>query len=195
MARNQLNIVFSHIRHLVGARQCGDSTDNDLLQRFAAQREEAAFAALMHRHGPMVLRVCRRVANNLEDAEEAFQATFLVLVRKANSIRRGEAVGSWLCSVAYRVAREARIRADQQRTRERQAMIPTPSDPSMEAAKQELHRILDEVLDQLPAKYRSPLVLHYLEARPRKRRRDSSAGPREPSRVGWRGRGTCSATA
>ena len=94
MARDPLGSVLRQIRHLIGAPPGRDGTDQDLLQRFATSGEEAAFAALMERHGPMVFNVCRRVATSLEDAEDAFQATFLVLVRKARSIRKGEAVGS-----------------------------------------------------------------------------------------------------
>jgi RNA polymerase sigma factor (sigma-70 family) len=128
-------------------------------------REDAAFAELMKRHGPMVLGVCRRASNTLDDADDAFQATFLVLVRKAGSIRRGESLGSWLHGVAYRVARQTRIRAEQRRARERRAMNHPDSDPSIHAARRELRLIVDEELDRLPAKYRCPLVLHYLEGK------------------------------
>lgn len=83
--------------------------DQDLLNRFARTRDEEAFAALVERHGPMVLGVCRRVLQDECDAEDAFQATFLVLARKANGIRKREAVGSWLYGVAYRVANKLRV--------------------------------------------------------------------------------------
>src|SRR5438876_4438872 len=111
MARKQLASVLQYIRTALGAPTTGDTTDADLLGRFAVRREEAAFTALLERHGPLVLGVCRRVLGNAADAEDAFQATFLVLVKKAGSIRKGASVASWLHGVAYRVALEARTRA------------------------------------------------------------------------------------
>jgi RNA polymerase sigma factor (sigma-70 family) len=165
MARDQLNTVVRHIRYVIGARQCWDTTDNDLVQRFAGQRDEAAFAGLLQRHGPMVLGVCRRVLRNSADADDAFQATFLVLVRKAGSIRKTASVGSWLHGVAFRVAREARMRTEKQRPGETPDVTGREPDPAAEAARRELCLILDQELARLPAKYRSPLVLHYLEGK------------------------------
>jgi RNA polymerase sigma factor (sigma-70 family) len=165
MARDQLNTVVRHIRYVIGARQCRDTTDNDLVQRFAAQRDEAAFAGLLQRHGPMVLGVCRRVLHNAADSDDAFQATFLVLVRKAGSIRKSASVGSWLHGVAFRVAREAKMRTEKQRPGEMPDITGREPDPSAEAARRELCLILDQELARLPAKYRSPLVLHYLEGK------------------------------
>src|SRR5262245_54502335 len=103
MATNRLQTVLNHLRPAVGA-----PSDGHLLARFVAGRDEAAFAALLRRHGPMVLGVCRRVLQHTQDAEDAFQATFLLLARKAGSVVRREAVGSWLYRVAYRAALEAR---------------------------------------------------------------------------------------
>src|SRR5690349_11505603 len=95
------------IRHLRRAAllQAGESlTDGQLLETFLGQRDETAFEALLRRHGPMVLGVCRRVLGNPDDADDAFQATFLVLVRKVATVRKREMVGSWLYGVAYRTA-------------------------------------------------------------------------------------------
>jgi DNA-directed RNA polymerase specialized sigma24 family protein len=94
-----------------------DRSDGELLKRFVQARDEAAFEALLQHHGRMVLGVCRRVGGNTPDAEDAFQATFLVFVRKAASLRTPEAVGNWLYGVAYRTALEARVRAARRRSR------------------------------------------------------------------------------
>src|SRR6185437_10697563 len=106
------------VRHL---RQLGNTavSDGQLLQRFALGHEESAFTALLERHGRLVWSVCRHVLQHEQDAEDAFQATFLVLARKAGSIRKHESVASWLYGVAYRVALKARARAAAQRARER----------------------------------------------------------------------------
>ena len=92
-----------------------DWTDGQLLEHFTAQRDEASFAALVRRHGPLVFGVCRRLLQHEHDAEDAFQATFLVLVRKAGSIGKSESVGSWLYGVAYRIALKARATAGRRR--------------------------------------------------------------------------------
>jgi RNA polymerase sigma factor (sigma-70 family) len=127
-----------------------------------ARREDAAFAALLERHGPLVLGVCRRVLGGSADADDAFQATFLVLVGKAGSIRNGASVASWLHGVARRVALEARTRAARWRAREAQVADNGRSEPADDAAGRERCAILDEELGQLTPKYREPLVLHYL---------------------------------
>src|SRR5262249_3132527 len=110
MATSTANLLIQHIRKLVepGTEKFSDGA---LLARFVAKRDEAAFTALVQRHGPMVWRVCRRVLPDASDAEDAFQATFLVLCRKAGSVRRQASVGSWLYGVAYRVALQARAAA------------------------------------------------------------------------------------
>src|SRR5215470_2610427 len=95
-------------------------TDGELLGRFVADRDEAAFEALVHRHGPMVLGVCRRVLRDDHDAEDAFQGTFLILARKAGSVVKGAALGSWLYAVAYHAALEARATGARRRAREKQ---------------------------------------------------------------------------
>jgi DNA-directed RNA polymerase specialized sigma24 family protein len=93
MATPQAGRVWRHVRRLVAAEAAEPLRDHQLLERFAADRDEAAFAALVRRHGPMVLATCRRVLRHAQDAEDAFQATFLILARKAGSIRRSESAG------------------------------------------------------------------------------------------------------
>src|SRR6516164_5309981 len=116
MATASFGILLRHIRSMAAGRE----TDRQLLDDFAARRDEAAFAALVARHGPMVLRVCRCVLNHEQDAEDAFQATFLVLARHAGSIRKREAVANWLHGVAYRTALKAKRSAARRRNHEAQ---------------------------------------------------------------------------
>src|SRR6516225_11621793 len=139
--------------------------DGDLLDLYVRQRDEAAFEALVRRHGPMVLGVCRRIAGNAHDAEDAFQATFLVLVRKATTIRPAGMVGNWLHGVAQRTALEARRSAAKRRAKEAQ-VAPRTETPDDSLA--HLRRILDQELTRLPDKYRSVLVLCDLEGSTRK---------------------------
>jgi RNA polymerase sigma factor (sigma-70 family) len=144
----------------------GDAAaDRQLLERFVFGRDESAFTALVERHGPMVLGVCRRVLNNAHDAEDAFQAAFLVLARKAGSLSRPDALGSWLYGVAYRTALEARARAAQRRARERELAEEPTVDPSGDVVWGDLRPVLDAEINRLPDRYRSPFVLCYLEGR------------------------------
>jgi RNA polymerase sigma factor (sigma-70 family) len=166
--RTALPAVIEQIRRLAQAPVAADASDRQLLRRFAAGRDEAAFAALVRRHGPMVLGVCRRVLGNAADAEDAFQATFLVLARKADSPRWHDSVGGWLHQVARRVAREARDRAARRRGRER-TVADLPDVPAPAAAARELGALLDEELGRLPERYRGPLLLCYLEGTTRDR--------------------------
>src|SRR5262245_58356225 len=108
MTSGPIGPVLEHIRQLLGAPVAATLTDGQLLQNFVGRRDEAAFATLLQRHGPMVLGVCRRVLRHPQDVDDAFQATFLVLIRKADSITKEESVGSWLYGVAYRIAVRAR---------------------------------------------------------------------------------------
>src|SRR6516225_6874494 len=138
-------------------------TDERLLESFVTRRDEAAFEALARRYGPMVLGVCRRVLGNPHDAEDAFQATFLVLVCKAASVRRREPVGSWLYGVAYRTALEAKGRLARRRVRERQVRdMPQPTAEPEEELR-ELLPVLDRELSRLPEYYRAAVVLCDLE--------------------------------
>src|SRR6516164_155013 len=103
-----MNGVIRHVRRLALLRPADGPTDQELLETFLAHRDETAFEALLRRHGPMVLGVCRRVLRHTQDAEDAFQATFLVLARKAGSLRSRELLSSWLYGIAYRTAMKAR---------------------------------------------------------------------------------------
>jgi RNA polymerase sigma factor (sigma-70 family) len=138
-------------------------TDGQLLEQLVGRQREAAFAELLLRHGPMVLGVCRRLLRHEQDAEDAFQATFLVLSQKADSIRRADAVASWLCRVAYHVAAAARARAARRRAVERQAAAAARARP--EPPGRECRLMLDEELNGLPRKYHAPVVLCYLEGK------------------------------
>jgi RNA polymerase sigma factor (sigma-70 family) len=165
VAKGQLEPVLRHIWTLAGAPLTGALTDGQLLRSFAIDRDEAAFAALVQRHGPLVLGVCRRVLRHEQDAEDAFQATFLVLARKAASVRQGESLASWLYGVARRTALRARAAANRALPRGKR-LVPQPGPPA-EASLRELQRLLDEEVGRLPEKYRAPFVLCCLEGHSR----------------------------
>jgi RNA polymerase sigma factor (sigma-70 family) len=160
-----MKTVLRHLRK-AALLQGGDSlTDGQLLDAFVTHRDEGAFEALVRRLGPMVLGVARRVVGNAQDAEDVFQATFLVLVRKAASIRPRETLGNWLYGVAYRTALKVRSTAARRLAKERQMVRPQAP---VEEVDEELLRLLDKELSRLPDKYRLPVVLCDLEGRPRK---------------------------
>lgn len=165
MAAGRLRGVVNRLRDAVARRGAGSSSDADLLGAFLERRDEAAFAELVHRHGPMVLGVCRRVLHNAADAEDAFQATFLVLVRRGSSIRPRGRVGNWLYGVACRVAREARRAAARRRAREARAMVRVEA---VASPADDLWPVLDQELSRLPDRYRAPVVLCDVEGKTRK---------------------------
>jgi RNA polymerase sigma factor (sigma-70 family) len=139
--------------------------DDQLLDRFFKEREDAAFGVLVERYGPLVYGVCRRILNDSNDAEDAFQATFLVLVRKGGTLRDPGRLANWLYGVAYRTARKLRAKAVLRAKSERQAgEMPTKSDLA-DMTYEEMQAILDEEISQLPEKYSLPLVLCYLEGK------------------------------
>jgi RNA polymerase sigma factor (sigma-70 family) len=165
MARESGGPLLAFIRGLAGSRGHCDQTDGELLQRFAQRREASAFNALMERHGPMVLGVCRGILRDAHDAEDAFQATFLVLVRNPQSIGKPASVASWLHGVAYRLATRARAESARRRAHERQA-LPVPKEDSREDVDwRDLRPVLHEEVDRLPERYRLPFVLCYLEGK------------------------------
>jgi RNA polymerase sigma factor (sigma-70 family) len=141
----------------------GSATDRDLLRRFARDRDEAAFAVLVRRHGPMVQGVCRRVLGNPADADDAAQATFLVLARKAGSTRWRPSVASWLYATARQVALNARTARARRVKHEGRAGVKPPASPLAEISGEELLAILDEELGRLPERYRAPVVLCCVE--------------------------------
>jgi RNA polymerase sigma factor (sigma-70 family) len=163
MADGKLGSVLHYIRRWAAGPGGTGPTDGQLLDRFVAHRDEEAFGVLLERHGRLVFNVCRRILHDSHNAEDAFQATFLVLAQKANSIRRLDSVASWLYGVAYRISVRAKARAQKRSDQERQAVGMEPASPESEAAWRELRPLLDAELDQLPEKYRAPLVLCYFE--------------------------------
>src|SRR5262245_60516583 len=150
--------ILRHLRTLSVAER----TDSALLHAFAMQRDESAFAALVRRHGPLVLGVCRRLLRHEQDAEDAFQATFLVLARRAASLP-GETIGGWLHGVAWNMAQRVRRAAARQHARESQAKVREMRGPAAEASLRELQALLDAEVARLPEKLRSPFVLCCLE--------------------------------
>jgi RNA polymerase sigma factor (sigma-70 family) len=156
--------LLSHLRAL--AWRAAGYPDAVLLDRFLRGRDEDAFATLMARHGPMVLGVCRRVLRDPHAAEDAFQAAFLVLARRASSIRPAASLAAWLHGVSRRVAWKA-LRAEERRRRRERRSRPTapPADPLDELTARELFLLLDQEVARLPEAYRLPVILCCLEGR------------------------------
>ncbi|HEV3167314.1 MAG TPA: sigma-70 family RNA polymerase sigma factor [Isosphaeraceae bacterium] len=165
MAGDATAAVARHLRTLFGEGTATGLTDGQLLERFLAHRDEAAeaaFAALVERHGPMVMRLCRQVLGDPHDAQDAFQATFLVLARRARAIRKRDSVGSWLFAVAGRMAARARTAALRQHALEQRGAVMAVR-PCTDTGSPELWAELHEEVGRLPEKYRAPIVLCYLE--------------------------------
>jgi RNA polymerase sigma factor (sigma-70 family) len=164
--------ALRQLRALFQAGTATGLTDGELLEQYTARRAESAeaaaaaemaFAALMNRHGAMVWGVCCRVLGNCHEAEDAFQATFLVLVRKAGSVRVDGSLGRWLYAVAHRVALRARSQGEQRRSEIGRMPPQSPNDPAGEVELRDLRTIIGEELDGLPAKYRCPVELCHLQ--------------------------------
>src|SRR5262245_48063835 len=168
MANSPMTEILRHLRRSALPREGPELTDGQLLEAYISRRDETALAALVHRHGPMVWGVCRRVLPHYHDAEDAFQATFLVLVRKAGSIASPELLANWLHGVARQTAWKAQATAARRRARERQVMAmpepeAVPKDPG-----NDLPALLDQELSRLPDRYRIVLLLCDLEGKTRK---------------------------
>ena len=165
MAVDSPNALSRHLRHAAGLTE-PDPADGQLLGRFAGDRDEAAFAELVRRHGPMVLGVCRRISGNPHDADDAFQATFLVLARKARGLAGQPALGGWLYGVAHRAALKAKAVAARRRAKEAAAARPEGVETMPEQA--DALAVIEQELGRLPKRYREPLVLCGLCGRSRK---------------------------
>src|SRR5262249_17629403 len=152
---NQLNTLFRF-------GVVGDLSDGQLVQRFLTARDgadQAAFTAIVERHGPMVLGVCREVLGNSHDAQDAFQATFLVLTRKAGSLRKADSLASWLHGVALRVAMRAKIEAARRRVYERRSAAMKAAELKRHGGSSERWPELHDAIARLPERYREPVVL------------------------------------
>jgi RNA polymerase sigma factor (sigma-70 family) len=160
MATRQSAAVLQQFGTLFDAGTAVGLDDGQLLERFVDRRDEAAFAALLARHGPLVLGTCRRLLANPADVEDAFQATFLVMVRKASSLRDRRLLSTWLYKVAYRVALRARAETNRQ-TACAPARVASP--PAADLERREVREVIDEEILRLPRRYRGPVVLCYLE--------------------------------
>jgi RNA polymerase sigma factor (sigma-70 family) len=154
-----MSSVIDNIRSAVLRTGATAMTDGQLLERFVTRRDNAAFEALLLRHGPRVLGVCRRLLHHEQDAEDAFQATFLVLVRKAARVQPADQVGNFLYGVACHAARKARAAAARRHAKERQLARADRQEPGDEVERRELRRLLDGELRRLPAVYRAAVVL------------------------------------
>jgi zinc protease len=167
MASERLGSVIQSLQCLFGTGTVTALSEAQLLERFVSVRDEAAFEAILTRHGPMVLGVCRRILDDPHDVDDAFQATFLILVKKAGSIRDRDVLGTWLYGVARRVAVRARVNARRRRICERTTGTKTEASANGIGARrleaEELRSLIDHELERLPQKYRTPLVLCDLE--------------------------------
>jgi RNA polymerase sigma factor (sigma-70 family) len=168
MATSELYRAIQTLRGSTLPHEGAGLTDGQLLECYVVSREESAFAALVRRHGPMVWGVCRRVLRSHQDAEDAFQATFLVLVRKAASVVPRELVANWLYGVAHQTALKARATGARRRTREKQ--VKAMPEPALERQEiwDDLQAVLDQELSRLPDKYRAVIVLCDLQGKTRK---------------------------
>jgi RNA polymerase sigma factor (sigma-70 family) len=165
MAGARFDLVLAHARRLATRFEAAKTPDRQLLSAFVQNRDEESFTALVHRHGPMVLGVCRRLLRDSADAEDAFQTTFFVLARKAAAIRDIESTGSWLHGVALRSAHKCRVEQARRRRRERQYARTELAETADSMTWGELRGVLDDELGKMDRSYRAPLILCLLEGR------------------------------
>ena len=166
MTTAPLGRVVEHIRRVAGKAGAAEISDGHLLERFLCRQDAGAFEVLLQRHAGLVLGVCERVLRHRQDAEDAFQATFMVLVNRGSSIMGHRNIAGWLYGVAFRTSLYARRRTARRRSVEDQCSTPlVGTDTSVDVIRRDLRLVLDEELSRLPAKYRDPLVLCYLEGR------------------------------
>jgi RNA polymerase sigma factor (sigma-70 family) len=176
MAKGQLRTVLSYIHRVAGESSAREKTDQQLLHEFSFRRDETAFAVLVQRHSSLVWGTCWRMLRHAQDAEDAFQATFLVLARKAGRVAWRKSVTSWLYAVAYRLASEVKTKNARRWRHERRAAMRTEEQSLMDEAGTDLCSFLDEELRLLPGRYREPLVLCYLEGQ---------TGEQAARQLGW----------
>ncbi len=163
MPNNHIVSVLHELNRSVAPAGSDELGDAELLERFARRRDQAAFELLVWRHGPMVFGLCQRLLRHEQDAEDALQATFLVLVRKASTISKKESLASWLYKVAYRIACRARARTPV--LSNQSAIMEAKDSPDEDAIWRDLREKLDQEVAQLPENYRRPIVLCYLEGK------------------------------
>jgi RNA polymerase sigma factor (sigma-70 family) len=168
MSTNHMGKVIQSLRRAASRQDAAGLRDSELLRRYLSNGDEAAFEALVRRHGTMVLAVCHRVLKNCHDAEDAFLATFLVLVRKAASIVKRETVGGWLYGVAYKTALKARVGNSERRTKERCAGAMREEEVVGDDGWEEMRPLIDQELNRLPDKYRVLILLCDLGGKTRK---------------------------
>jgi RNA polymerase sigma factor (sigma-70 family) len=167
MSHSALAAGLRHLRGKLASQRDNEDSDEQLLHSFAACRDDSAFAVLVRRHGPMVLHVCRRVLGHEQDTEDVFQATFLVLARRAATLRKKASLASFLHGTAYRLALSAKRSAARRHKHEGRAAAPLAVHPADDLSWREVQALLDEEIAHLPEKYRSALILCCLEDRSR----------------------------
>jgi len=179
MATTPMSRVVSHLRRVALLREADRLTDAQLLEFFLVRGEDAAFEALVRRHGPMIFGVCRRVLHDRHDAEDAFQATFLVLLRKAAGISKRGLLANWLYGVAHRTALKAHRSSARRRAKERQVEAMAQKQVTRDDAIQDMLPLLDQELTRLPDKYRVPIILCDLQGKTRKKAAEQLGLPEE----------------
>jgi cobalt-zinc-cadmium efflux system membrane fusion protein len=187
MATQPLQAFLCRLRNLAASNARSGACDAQLLQRFAVQRDAAAFEVLVWRHGGVVLNVCRRLLRHAEDTEDVFQATFLTLARRAGSISKAESLASWIYKVAYRVALRVRAHNNREVEQQRRCLPLAARRPASNEGASDMRLVLDEEINHLPEKYRSTVVLCYLQGKTTEEAGQQLGCPRGTicSRLAW----------